>query len=682
MELKKYFIKNRERENIEAEEIFLDAEAIRSLEEKGKLERPIKRRNFFLFYAFIVVCLLILFLRAGYLQLVKGEYYWNLAQGNRLKIYSLAAPRGIIYDRQQQPLVYNVPSFDLIVDLVDFLDSPPLVQEKILEKIAEAILRAEREEASLGQSTASLSTNSLTGQISRQTSANLQDERKHFQDELRQKIEKGRGQVSQLVLIKGIERSAALILESMVNDWPGLRLEKNPQRQYISAPYFPHILGYTGQVSPLDLQNHPDYSLTDQIGKAGLERQYEDLLRGEPGQEQMEVDSLGKTQKLLATKLPQPGQGLILFIDQGLQEKLYQTLEKMLNKLSVSGRKVSKAAAVALDPKSGGVLALVSLPSFDNNLFAQGISQTDLASLENDPNQPFLNRAVAGLYPSGSTIKPLIAAAALEEKIIKPHQQINCQGVISIANKYNPQIIYHYPDWKIHGLTDIIKAIAESCNVYFYTIGGGYDQIEGLGIERIKKYLQYFGLGQATGIDLPHEEIGLIPDPEWKREKKPDEEWYLGDTYHLAIGQGDIMVTPLQMTTAIASIANGGILYQPQIVDKIIDAEKNIVRDMPAKIIRKNFIRPENIKVVQKGMRQAVLTGSARALADLSVKVAGKTGTAQFGKGSQTHAWFVGYAPYEDPQIVLTILIEGGGEGHRAAVPVAKEVFEWYFKQK
>lgn len=662
MKLKKYFIKKRFRENIEAEEIFLDAEAIRSLEEKGKLEQPIKRSNFILFYGLIVGCLLVLFLRAGYLQIVKGDYYYNLAQGNSLRIYYTSAPRGMIYDRFGEQLVYNIPSFDLLIDIADFLDNPLEIQEEILEKVVGVV-----------EARSDLSDTPFTSQ--RDVIQNVRP--------LSEKIEEARGQTSQLVLFRNIERSSALVLESMVQDWLGVRLEKNAQRQYMLGPYFAHILGYTGQVDQSDLESYEGYSINDKIGKAGLERQYENILRGEPGQEQIEVNSLGKTQRLIAVKSPRPGQGLILSIDKKLQQKLYQSLNEMLDKLSEPRNKLSRAAAVAVDPKDGSVLALVSLPSFDNNLFAQGISEADLKALDSDPNEPFLNRATAGQYPSGSTIKPLIAAAALEEGIVKSSKYIDCQGGISIANKYNPEIVYYYPDWKVHGPTDIIKAIAESCNVFFYTVSGGYGNIEGLGIERIKKYLQYFGLGQATRIDLPQDKAGLISDEEWKRRKKPGEEWYLGDTYHLSIGQGDILATPLQMALAIASIANGGILYQPQIVDKIIDSEgsfDSVVEDISAKVVREGFINSDIIKLVQKGMRQAVLTGSARALADLPIKAAGKTGTAQFGIAGKTHAWFVGFAPYEDPQIVLTVLVEGGGEGHQAAVPVAKEVLEWYFK--
>lgn len=643
MGLKKYFIKNQARESIEAEEIFLDAQAIRSLEDKGKLEQAIKSRNFFLFFSLIVVCLLGLFLRAGWLQIVKGEYYQDLARGNRLRIYSLPGLRGIIYDRSGEPLVRNLPVFDLTVNLADFFDSQEDLQESILSKLSQVLAKSNPAQ---------------------------------FKFDLRQKIEQARGRVSQLVLAQEIGQPDVLILQGLVNQWPGWRLTERFEREY--SPNLAHVLGYLGQVNPSDLINYPFYSLNDQIGKSGLELQYEDVLRGEPGQEQIEVDYIGKTQKLWADKPALSGQSLVLYLDKALQEKLYQTMDKFL-----TGQGAKKAAGLAIDPRSGGILALVSLPDFDNNLFAQGISQEDLSALENDSNEPFLNRVISGQYPSGSTIKPLIGAAALEQGIIKSREQINCEGGLSIVNKYNPEIVYYFPDWKEHGFTDMIKAIAQSCNVYFYTIAGGYGRIQGLGPEQIKKYLEYFGLGRPSNIDLPHEEIGLIPDKEWKAGHKPDEEWYLGDTYHLAIGQGDILVTPLQMASAISAIANRGILLQPKLVDRIIDSEQEL--ESP-RIEFKNhdsqrFVSQENIKVIQEGMRQAVISGSARALADLSVKAAGKTGTAQFGSQGQTHAWFVGYAPFQEPEIVLAILVEAGGQGHEISVPIAKEVLKWYFSK-
>lgn len=665
MESKKYFIKTRTRESIEAEEIFLDAEAIRSMEEKGKLEKPIKRRNFVLFYVLIIISLLTLFLRTGYLQIVKGDYYQDLARGNRLRIYPITAPRGIIYDRFYRRLLYNIPSFDLVISLADFLDNPLSVQDEILEKITDILLVQEADQEESG--------------VSDSSCANKELQKQNFIAEFKQKIDEACKYTSRITLARGIGRSLALVLETMVGDWPGVRMEKNVQRQYLFSPSLSHVLGYTGQVDQDDLEVHPDYLLNDQIGKSGLEYQYEDVLRGEYGQEQVEVDPLGKTQNLLAFKQSQPGHGLVLFIDQELQEKLYQSLDGMRKDLSRSGNKIQKAVGIAVDPNNGGILALTSLPSFDSNLFAQGISQVDLEELVNRADQPFFNRALIGQYPPGSIIKPLVAAAALEEGIIKPFQQIDCQGMISIVNQYNPDVVYHFPDWKSHGLTDVMKAIAESCNIFFYALGGGHEEIEGLGIDRLKEYFQKFGLGQATQIDLPYEKVGLIPDKEWKATR--GENWYLGDTYHLSIGQGDILITPIQMVMAIASIANGGILYQPQIVDQIVDADKNIIDNISSRIVRSNFIQSKNMARIRKAMREAVLSGSAQALSNLPVQAAGKTGTAQFGTDNQTHSWFVGFAPYEDPEIVLTILVEGGGEGHRAAVPVAKEVLEWYFSQ-
>ena len=471
--LKKYFVKYKNRESVEAEEIFLDAEAVRSIEEKGKLEQPIKSSNFIIFFVFILICLSFLLFRAGYLQVIKGDYYQDLAQGNRLKIYPISAPRGIIYDKELKPLVYNIPSFDLVVNLSDFFDNSEEIQKEILEKI-NVILSQQ------------------TKDLKDKDSSVIPQNDKEIKKSLYKILKDAQGEVSQVVLLRGIERSSALIFETLVNEWPGLRLEKNAQREYVSGSYFSHILGYTGQVNKSDLDNNPDYWLNDQIGKNGLEYFYEDILRGQSGQEQIEVDSLGKIQRLLAGKSAQPGLSMVLHIDKELQIKIFDILKE----------KGERAVALAINPNNGGVLAMVSLPSFDNNMFAQGISKEDLINLESDSSKPFLNRALSGQYPSGSIIKPFIAAAALEENIIEPYQQINCTGVINIYNMYNSEIVYRFPDWKTHGLTDVIHAIAESCNIFFYTVGGGYGDIEGLGADRIKQYLEYFGLGQKTKIDF------------------------------------------------------------------------------------------------------------------------------------------------------------------------------------
>jgi penicillin-binding protein 2 len=334
----------------------------------------------------------------------------------------------------------------------------------------------------------------------------------------------------------------------------------------------------------------------------------------------------------------------------------------------------AKATAVALDPRSGEILAFVNLPSYDNNLFSKGISGTDYANLLNNKNNPLLPRAIAGEYPSGSSIKPFIAAGALQEGNINENSTVNSTGGIKVGE-------WEFPDWKKggHGITNVTKAIAESVNTFFYAIGGGYGNIKGLGPDRMKHYLNLFGFGEDTGIDIGGELPGSIPDPVWK-EKTKNEDWYLGDTYHMAIGQGDTLVTPLQIANATCAIANGGKLYKPRFVHEVVDENDKVLEVKPPEIIRKGFISPSNMDIVKRGMRQTVTSGSARSLNNLPVAISGKTGTAQFGPDEKKyHGWFTSFAPYDNPKIALTILVEGAGGGDETAVPIAKEVYKWYF---
>jgi len=357
---------------------------------------------------------------------------------------------------------------------------------------------------------------------------------------------------------------------------------------------------------------------------------------------------------------------LVLNIDSGLQKKIFDALSGTLE-----AEKIKKGAAVAIDPRDGGVLALVSLPGFDNNLFAGGISSDNYQKLIKDPSKPLFNRAISGKYPPGSTIKPLIAIAALSEGVIDSHTQIESRGGISVGS-------YFFGDWKAHGFTDVRKAIAVSSDVFFYTVGGGYGNIEGLGMSKMKKYENLFGMGEFSGIDISEEMKGLIPDEKWK-EEIIGERWYVGDSYHAAIGQGFITATPLQIANYVAAIANGGTLYQPRIVSQIKKDDGQTVNN-PAKIIRENLAPSKIIKIVQEGMRMVVTDGTATTLNNLPVPVAGKTGTAQFGTEDKTHGWFISYAPYENPEIALVILVEGQTENEYNAVPITKEIYEWYFK--
>ncbi len=327
---------------------------------------------------------------------------------------------------------------------------------------------------------------------------------------------------------------------------------------------------------------------------------------------------------------------------------------------------------------------MVSLASFDNNIFNAGLVNKTYQELINNKNRPFFNRAISGFYPAGSTIKPFIASAALVEKTIDPNYKVDdTLGYISVPNEYNPEITYIYRDWRPHGFVDMRRALAVSANVYFYTIGGGYKNIKGLGINKIEKYLKLFGFGAPLGIDLPGETGGLVPNPDWKM-KTRQESWFTGDTYNVSIGQGDVKITPLQLATAMAAIANDGTLWRPKLVSKITGSNNNIIKEIKPEAIKTDLIGQENLKIVREGLRQAVTEadGSAYFLKDMPIKVAGKTGTAQvYSDFSKINALFAGFAPYDDPQIALAIVVEGSGRGITSALPAAKEVFEWYYNK-
>jgi len=624
----KHFISRKSNNAAELEEIFVEP----TQEETNKVEHLIDKKNIKATKIIFFVVLFLLFLQAAYLQIIKGDYYAKKSERNYTRITAVKSPRGIIYDRNQNQIVFNVPVFDLVIIPYDFFKESDKISKKISD-LSEAI------------------------------GINKND--------FDEKIEEINPLSDQPFLILGnIDKEDALIIEEKIKNIDGAELEKSSVRNYVDGNYFSNIIGYNGRINEDELEKHPDYLLNDIIGKNGLELVYEKQLRGKYGKQEIEVDSFGRKIKIIEQEDCELGNNLVLNIDAGLQRKIYDELSEIVEKLETK----NGAVAVAINPKNGAVLALVSFPSYNNNLFARGINSGDYDRLLSDEMKPLFNKAISGEYPPGSVIKPLIGAAALQENIISPSKIIVGGEAIYVGS-------YRYLDWKAHGPVNLVKAIAQSCNVYFYTVGGGHGGIEGLGIERIKKYANLFGFGELLGIDIPEESDGLVPDREWKKNVK-SERWYIGDTYHVSIGQGDILATPLQIAVYTAAIANDGKLFQPQIVDKAIDLNGNTVEDIEPRIIRENFIDLENMKWIQKGMRENVVSGSGRALANLSVEVAGKTGTAQYARNEKTHAWYTAYAPYDDPEIALTVLIEGGGEGHAAAVPVAKEVLEWYFKEE
>jgi len=401
-----------------------------------------------------------------------------------------------------------------------------------------------------------------------------------------------------------------------------------------------------------------------------LEHSWEKELKGSPGRKNIEVDALGRQKKIINENPAQDGYNLQLSLDYQLQKKIE---EIAIKNLEIA--KLRRASIIAIDPRNGEILALVSLPAYNNNLFAQGISQADYSSFANDPDRPLFNRSVSGEFPSGSTIKPIFSAGALQEGIITPVTSFLSNGGIRIGQ-------WFFPDWRSggHGQTDVRKAIAESVNTFFYYIGGGYGDFRGLGLDGLVKYAELFGLGETSGIDLPGERSGFVPTEEWKKEVK-NEPWYIGDTYHFAIGQGDVLVTPLQVANYTAALANGGTLYKPHVVAKILGSDNQVIRKIEPEIIRQEIVDEDYMRVVQEGMRQAVTSGSARSLAALPVEIAGKTGTAQWSSTKEPHAWFIGFAPFDNPEIALAILVEEGTGGDIMATPIAKDIFSWYFSE-
>ncbi len=592
------------------------------------------KKRFYIFVIVIVMIWVFLFSRIFYLQIVKGDYYRSLSEGNRIRIQRENAKRGIIYDRNFIPLVKNGISFSIEVIPYDL----PKDQKELL-------FLQERLNQMIGVD----SKINLSDYISKNQLENYKPR----------------------IIKESLSYEQAMKMLIFTNDINGIRVVTENKREYPYKEYFSHILGYMGNISEKEYEilKNKDYYPDDKIGKSGLEMINENELRGQYGEKKIEINSLGKEIKTLSVEKSLDGKGIVLSIDLELQQKINDYLNVILKKLNFK-----KASVVALNPQNGEVLAIVSVPSFDNNIFSEKLTNEEYKKLIEDPDKPMFFRAISGEYPPGSTFKLMMSAAALENKIIDEKTTFLSTGGIQYGR-------WFFPDWKSggHGVTNIKKAIAESVNTYFYTIGGGYSGFNGLGLEKIISFAKKFGFSKKTGIDLPNESDGFLPTEQWKKDNK-GEPWYIGDTYHLSIGQGDVLVTPLQIAMMTSVIANNGKLLRPYIVSRIIDGEFSI--KTPIKIENSNFISENNIKIVQEGMRMGVTDGSSKGLNSLPVEVAGKTGTAQYGNEGKTHAWFTGYAPYDNPSIVLTILIEGGGEGSSVAVPLARDVFMWYFRDK
>ncbi|OHA03680.1 MAG: penicillin-binding protein 2 [Candidatus Sungbacteria bacterium RIFCSPLOWO2_02_FULL_51_17] len=618
--------------SIDPDEIFADAANISDFARErgeGSMELSIGARPFSLFVGVVIVVLIVIAARLAVLQISEGATYAARARENQYYSILSAAPRGIMYDVHGIPLVSNDPAFSLVIQKKALADTA--AKERLVKELA--ALSVVFEEG----------------------------------------WDEGGGEDS--VSIRTIDRAAAREIIANPDRFPGAEVEERYVRVYAYPEAFAHVLGYVGKISQKERKEHPDYALNDGIGKDGVEAYYEDLLRGVHGEKVIQVNAMGTVEREHYFKPAESGANLLLNIDADLQKKAYSVFRAHL---AASGKRAG--SVVISDPRTGAIRALVSIPTYDANLFQRPLTQKDVERLFQNPLFPFFNRAISASYPPGSTIKPLEAAAVVDEKILDPRHQIYDEGFIEIPNPYRPGESAIFRDWKALGWVDLRRAIALSANVYFYTVGGGYKDVKGLGIERLKKYAGLFGWGAILGIDLHGEAAGIFPDPAWKEKNRPDDPvWRVGDTYNSSIGQGDVNVTPLQVNMATAAIANYGTLWRPRVVSAVLDENKAVVQEFAPAVIRKDFVSRDALKIVREGMRMAVTEGSAQGLAYLPVTIAGKTGTAQTGTIAKNHGWFTGFAPYEDSELAITVMVEQGTGGSVDAVPVAREILEWYF---
>ena len=585
----------------------------------------------------VMICVLavfaVLLLRLIYLQVIRGEEYRLLSLNNRIRLQSIDPPRGLISDRNDYVLVENRPSFDVSVTLKDAGEV-----EETIKKVSKHLMVPSEELM------------------------------------LKLTASKGVSAYKPILLKQDIGRNALATIEAHKHDLPGIAVNVKLRRHYLNVQDAAHLIGYLSEISPDELaaKIYPGRRRGDFIGKYGAEKAYENYLRGTRGGRQVEVNANGQVVQVLKTVNAKPGQNVYLTIDHVLQKKAESLLR------GVAG------AAVAMDPGSGRILALASSPSFDQNFFASGMSHEQWDSLISNPFRPMENKAIQGEYPPGSTYKIITAMAGLEEGVIDEDTEVSCPGYYRFGNRT-------FRCWKRggHGRVNILKAITESCDVYFYKVG------ELLGVDRLAWYAKASGLGSPTGINLDKEAKGLIPTAAWKK-RRTGVPWQKGETLSIAIGQGFNLATPLQMVGLTAAIANGGTRYRPMILEAIKSPDGRSIHQSQPEVIGKVPISERTLELVRTGLWAVVNSdhGTARGSRLADIEISGKTGTSQVisRKKDDTrsedempahlrpHAWFVAYAPSNAPIIAVAVLVEHGEHGSSAAAPVARELIKTYLR--
>lgn len=618
-------------------EIFLEEAVLDDLSGRGLdvVERPFSDRAFFVLGWIVLGVVALAGLRVLSLSFFFGGFYQSRALTNAGQEIILPAPRGIIYDRFSRALVSNEPSFRVSVNLSELFKNPDRISP-------------------------------LLGEVSKIVSFDVQQKK----DEI---VAANLERQSHVVIARDLSLNQVIALKKL--EAKELLVEEDFSRVYENGPEFSQILGYTGATTRDDVARSSDLSLQDEIGKSGLESVYDEALRGQKGFAYVFRDAKGNVLEEKRGKEPVAGLDLHTTIDADLQEYFSQTLSDQLHAL---GRSVG--VGIAINPQTGEILSLVSLPSYDNNNLS--------SSLFTDPHKPTFNRAISGIYSPGSTIKPLVAFGALEEEVINPLKEILSIGYIEIPNPYDPAHPSRFVDWKPQGWVNMYSALARSSNVYFYEVGGGFSvpgqpSQEGLGVDRLKTYWEKFLLDQPTGIDLAGEVSGFLPDPQIKEERTGDI-WRIGDTYNVSIGQGDLLISPMELIRYIAGIASKGTLPTPYLVDYTQDKNGVVEKIIHPTSKTINAKDRAHFDEVERGMLDAVEKdyGTAHLLSTIPMTIAAKTGSAQTQNNQKTNAFFVGYGPVPNPNIAVLVLIEDAKEGSLNAVPVAQKVFEWYYEHR
>jgi penicillin-binding protein 2 len=635
------------------------------------------------------------------LQIVRGAEYSQKAENNRTQTVSLPASRGVIYDRYDTLLARNMPSYNITITPADLPDDKAEVQA-IYRRLSELTGVPIR----------------VPGSVSSQECA----PGRGIEDLVTEWV--GLAPYHAVKIQCDADPTIAMIIKEQSADMPGVGVEATPVRDYPTGRFTAHIIGYLGRIPPSLSEQFMALGFNldrDKIGYTGIEASMQEELAGQYGIKKQEVDAAGKEIRLLEPPTqPVPGMNLRLTIDARLQESATIILENKIeetrrNKLDFLRSPVITGVVIAMNPQTGEILAMVSVPTYDNSLFSRGIPFQYYTELTQDVSKPLLDHAVSGTYPPGSVFKLATAVGALNEGVVTPDTTITCNGQITILQTFYPgdpgkplQFFCYLRTG--HGQVNFLKGLSQSCDIYFYNLGGGGIESAvpspGLGPTRIKRYAEALGYGQPLGIELFGEQAGTIPDQDWKRIYK-GENWASGDTYITTIGQGFVEATPLQVLESISTIANGGRVMKPTLVREFLDGEGNIIKPFEPTVLwdltNDNTnespydlkVEPWVIDLVREGMREVVSNGTAADYAKIdNIPSAGKTGTAEYCddialsrnlciRGSwPTHAWYAAYAPPDNPEIAVVAFVYDGGEGALTAGPIVRDVLKSYYELK